>query len=102
MRKSIFWLELKKMNFGASGGILHVVQQAIDVRNTTCCSAGHRCELAIGPGISSLVDTTCLRDFADFVYDGNEQMCDETKTTEKQYLALGVDDSFEEHSERSN
>ena len=29
-----------------------------------------------------------------FVYDGNEQMCDETKTTEKQYLAPEVEMSF--------
>jgi len=31
----------------------------------------------------------CLRDFGALDYDRNEQMCDETTMTKKQYLALG-------------
>ena len=40
--------------------------------------------LAFGPWSTLLA---CVAFDGLFVYDGNEQMCDETKTTEKQYLA---------------
>lgn len=88
MKMSIFSLELKE-------------ETLTWVKKTTCCSAGHRCKLGLAFGASTIL-LACVAFDRLFVYDRNEQTCDETKTTEKQYLAPEADGFFGEHSERSN
>ena len=88
MKMSIFSLELKE-------------ETLTWVKKTTCCSADHRCKLGLAFGAWTTL-LACVAFEGLFVHDRNEQMCDETKTTEKQYLAPVDDGFFREHSERSN